>query len=85
MWSTTACVFPSVEYFYSMSCSCLLPRNVGHVMSWPLGPIVYPTVVTRSVYGVSACGVPGGCIPVLFVVVLGCFVCRLVDPRVLGL
>ena len=28
--------------------------------------------------------VPGGCIQVWFVVDLGCLVCRLVDPHVLG-
>ncbi len=32
----------------------------------------------------SADGAPGGCIPGLFVVDLGFLVCRLEDPRVLG-
>ena len=32
----------------------------------------------------SACGVPGGYILVLRVAVLGCLVCRLANPRVLG-
>ena len=43
-----ACVFPTVEYLHSMSCSCLLPRNVGSVMSWPLGLEVYATTLIRS-------------------------------------
>ena len=32
----------------------------------------------------SVDGAPGGCIPGWFVVDLGCLVCRLEDPRVLG-
>ncbi len=33
MWSITTCVFPSVEYLYSIICRCFLPPNVGSLTS----------------------------------------------------
>ena len=41
MGSMTSCVFPFLEYFHSMSCSYLLPRNnVGSLVRWPSGIVV---------------------------------------------
>ena len=48
MWSMAACMFPSVEYLRSMSCSCLFPLNVGSVVRCPSESVVYPIAFMRS-------------------------------------
>ena len=48
MWSMTACMFPSVEYLHSMSCSCLLPLNVGSMVICSSELVVYLIALTRS-------------------------------------
>ena len=47
MWSVTACMFPCVEYLHSMSCSCLLPLNVGSMVRCSSESVVYLNVLTR--------------------------------------
>ncbi len=39
---------PMCGVLNSMRWCCLLPRNIGSLMNWPLGPVVYPTVLIRS-------------------------------------
>jgi len=56
MWSMTAWVFSYVEYLHYMICSCLLLRNFGSGMSWPLGFVVYSIArIKSSLWWVGLC------------------------------
>ncbi len=49
IWSMMSVIFPSVEYLHSMSCSCLLPRYVWSISSFPSGPNLKP--IALIMYG----------------------------------